>query len=594
MRAYRWAVLLAATVLAAQAAAAAQRISYTVSADPTAGRWRVSITVPRIQGGTVDLQMPSWSPGAYIMGNYAQRVQDLAAAAPDGTPLEVTRPDASTWRVAAGRARTVVVRYSLGGAGGGMLGRGGAVSESRAALSGPSSYLYVVGRQREPVDLCVEVPAGWKVAVSLDPGKEPNHYVAPNYDVLADAPIEAGNFAEDTFEVGGVPHRIVLTGSYDHIDRARLVEVCRRVAEAQTRFFRHIPYKRYIFLFNVTGPRGRGGGGLEHLASTQITFSGDVSDSIASLISHEFFHLWNVKRIRPKPLGPFDYTKPAITGNLWWSEGVTSYYGDLLLTRAGLWTKDVYLRHLGSVITNLQGNPARLRVSAEESSRRVWETGGTTGYGGLSYYVKGELMGLCLDLKIRSVTGGRRSLDDVMRSLYDQCGRGEGPGFDEDAIRRTVSRVAGRDLSSYYDLLARSTEELPLAEALAVVGLKLIERPGGRKIADMGLGLRRDRERQGVLLVESVAQGGAAARAGLRAGDTITSINGEPAGFLNMGYLTRPEPGSRIRVRVERSGRTEEMELVPDERDAVQYSVEPDPEASAEALKRQAAWLGAS
>ncbi len=341
----------------------------------------------------------------------------------------------------------------------------------RAHLFGPFTYMYVVGQKHQPVLLTVRAPAGFKIATSLDPqspvtpgsgtdATEAVGFWAPNYDVLADAPIEMGNYAEDNFQVRGV-----LYGKYETVDRAKLLDYCRRVAEIEIGFFHDAPFKRYVFMFRSAGANQGGGGGLEHLGSTEIGIRGLVEDRVRFVIAHEYFHAWNVKRIRPFVLGPFNYIDPPHTANLWWSEGVTSYYADLLSRRGGINTEAEYLKHLESTIGQLQNNPARLKVTADETSRRVFDTGNSQGYGSLSYYTKGELIGLCLDLKIRQVTGGRRSLDDVMQALYLQCGKGLGPGFGEDDILKRVNRVAGQDLSgaALNLLVERNGERLNVA-----------------------------------------------------------------------------------------------------------------------------------
>ncbi len=233
------------------------------------------------------------------------------------------------------------------------------------------------------------------------------------------------------------------------------------------------PYSRYAFLFDVNGQ----GGGLEHLNCCRIAIrSRGNLRRLAPLAAHEFFHLWNIKRIRPAVLGPFDYIRPPKTRNLWFAEGVTEYYAYIATRRAGLMSEEEFLNHWRFAILGMMRNPARSRVTADDASLRVWETGDSQGFGGLSYYDKGELIGLCLDLKIRQVTKNVKSLDDVMRTLMLKHNPPL-PGYGEDELREVISKVAGQDLSDFYDLLARSTKEMPFAECLSYAGLDANSRP---------------------------------------------------------------------------------------------------------------------
>ncbi len=539
-------------------------ILYDVHPNVSARQYHITITVPKVSSSTLKFQIPTWSPGAYMIGNYAGRVGEVRAEAPDGSTLNVAHPDKLTWEVNTSGIKEAKFTYVINNAD--LVEADGA--PKRGHISGPSTYIYIVDRKTEPVVLSLHVPRVWKIATSLDPGRRIETertvgeawqtFTAPNYDVLADAPVEMGDFGEDNFEVRGVPHRIVLYGDNSKVDRMKLLDYCKRIAATEISFFNDVPFKRYIFMFRCN-PNGRGGGGLEHLGSTEIGINGEVSDTTRSVIAHEYFHLWNVKRIRPFVLGPFDYTQPVRTNNLWWSEGVTSYYGDLLSCRGGINSETEYLKHLGDTIGQLQSNPARLQVTADESSYKVWDGGGSQGFGRLSYYTKGELIGLCLDLKLRQVTGGKKSLDDVIRSLYMQCGKGRGPGFPEDAIRQTANKVAGRDLGAFYDQLARSKDEMPFSEVLGYAGLKSGISSTPVITADLGMFAGGDPKG---LRVRFVMSGGAAEKAGLKSDDIITAVDGKPvqggAGGPGGGFgspvLRNLAAGAKVTLTVERDG----------------------------------------
>ena len=572
-------------------------ITYHVETHMAEKSFQVHMDIPHVRELTVRVQIPVWSPGAYISGNYAANIADISAEDGQSRPLKVYHPDQNTWEIGANGANLIHIKYTVKNVDTGET----AGAPQRAHLTGPRTYLYVVGRKGEPVALSLATPAGakvWKIATSLDPaanasqGIEPVRYgfSAPSYDVLADAPVEMGDFAEERFEAGGKPHSVVLYGEYKEVDRAKLVGYCKRVAEIETAFFGDAPYHRYIFQFRTNAGKTGGAGGLEHLGSTEIGMSSLTDDRVRSVIAHEYFHLWNVKRIRPFVLGPFDYVDPPRTANLWWSEGVTSYYGDLLSRRGGLNTDAEYLKHLSDTITLLQNNPARLKVSADQSSLHVFDANNSQGFGGLSYYTKGELIGLCLDLKIRDITHGARSLDDVIRALYAQCGRGNGPGFAEDDIKKTVNRISGQDLSELYDKLARSIDELPFTEALTAVGLNLARVETPVPVSDPGMTLQPNRQTQS-LSVGEVTVEGAAAKAGLKMGDTIASVN-DQTDLRGMSQLLRTTaPGKALPLVVLRAGVRTDIAFTMGSTNRYPWLITPDPSASPEKLRMRRQWL---
>jgi predicted metalloprotease with PDZ domain len=573
-------------------------ITYTVephSADKTV---QIRMDIPRVTELTVRVQIPVWSPGAYISGNYAANIADLSARDGSHKPLRTYHPDQNTWEIAANGAKAVSVQYTVKNVD--LEEANGA--PRRGHISGPRTYLYVVGRKAEPVELALATPPNakfWNVAISLDPVSEGansadaarvRRYTAPSYDVLADAPIEMGDFAEERFEAGGRPISVVLYGQYDHIDRTKLVDYCKRIAETEIAFFGDAPFHRYLFEFRTTNTGTGGAGGLEHLGSTEIGTVSLVDDRVRSVIAHEYFHLWNVKRIRPYVLGPFDYVDPPRTRNLWWSEGVTSYYGDLLSRRGGLNTDDEYLKHLGATITELQNTPARLKVSADESSLHVFDANNSQGYGGLSYYTKGELVGLCLDLKIRQLTAGRRSLDDVMRALWAQVRHGDGPGFGEDDIKKTVNRVSGHDLSDYYDTLARSTDELPFAECLNAVGLTLTRSETPTVVPALEMTLRPVREFS-AMMVGEITPDGAAAKAGLKVGDEIAAANGQTDLRAMRQLLRTTGAGKTITLTILRNGAKSDVPYTVGSANLYPYTVAINPAATPEQVRLRQQWL---
>jgi predicted metalloprotease with PDZ domain len=480
-------VLLPARLAPAVVRSAPYALTYTISPHPSAAasppHTDVELTIGGLAGEkSVQLQMPVWSPGDYHVMNHGRFVRDFAAFAAKDKPLTVTRPDENTWDVTTEGEDAVRVRYSLPVTPPGFFSENVMVRDRYAFYNGPATYMYVVGHKQDPATLRIRLPQGWKGATTpLEPvtssAADPAsvEFKAPDYDMLVDSPLVAGDFAERTFNYAGRPHTLVFFNAHQGMDYASLLPVVQRIVAEENRLMGGLPYPRYSFFIDVNGR----GGGLEHLNAQRIAWSKGLPVRFAAdFVGHEFFHLWNVKRVRPLALGPFDYVHPPKTRNLWWSEGVTEYFAELSSLRAGLHTEAEFLEQQAGAISALQNTPARLRVTADESSLRVWEAGNSSGYGGLSYYLKGQLIGLCLDLKLRHITSGRASLDGVMRDLMARYGLPK-PGFPEDGLRDAVVRAGGEEMGPFYDKLARSMDEMPFAECLGYAGFAL-EKDGSR------------------------------------------------------------------------------------------------------------------
>jgi predicted metalloprotease with PDZ domain len=444
----------------------------------------------RIEGVTepeLRVAMPVWKPGHYVVENYSRRVAELTAVGSDGKSngkaLEVTKPDQHSWAIATAGSSCVEVRYELrapraGGLGAATRDENDARVYKAYQYEGPETWLYARDRLRAPQEVTFGLPEGWKIATGMLPGSAPNQFHCADYDTFADCPFRIGDFEERTFTVEGVPHRIVWSGfERDTNDRDEVARRYERIVKAQVAMMGKPPYPFYVFLISAPG-----GAGLEHLNSTNSSMNSlegsneDTNSVWDSLISHEFFHLWNVKRLRPKALGPFDYSGPNRTGYLWLSEGCTSYYGDLLLVRAGVWREDLYwTRTIANEINVLQRDPSRLRMSVAEASRTVWDRRAFSRMQAPDYYNKGQLLGLLLDIEIRDATDGAKSFDDVMRSLYEQCLR-EGKGFEDGDVQKTCERVAGRSFAAFFRDYVDGVVELPFEGCLAKIGLQLVPR----------------------------------------------------------------------------------------------------------------------
>lgn len=458
-------------------------VTYTVTPNVAANRLDFSVSFDA-RDASVDVQLPRWAPGSYRL--YNPGISGLKATR-GGADLPVTSVNDNTWRIVAGLAGPVTVTYTAQ-----MRMNDGAVH-----VTGPHNYVYVVGRIKEPCQLKVTLPQDWRIAVGLD--EKNGGWTAPDYDVLADNPITMGDFLLDTYTVKNIPHYIVLYGAgRNFVDRPRLAKYCEDITRAQADFFGDIPYKKYVWHFNVNSGMD-GAGGLEHLSSTSISLAAGVGPRAVSVLSHEFFHLWNVKRIRSFPLGPFDYQNLPKTGALWWLEGVTDYYASLLLHRYEIMpASEMY----GEIISNFRGydrHAQKNNINSDEASMRVGETNGGRGNSSgylMSYYTMGWVSGLCLDIEIRRLSNNRHTLDDVMRALYASSGHGK-PGFQEDEIRKQCIRFGGAEMGAFYDRVIKTNGGIPVEESLAKVGLK-IENVDERYV-DVGFLYRGD---EGAIVVQ--------------------------------------------------------------------------------------------
>ena len=437
------------------------------AAFPTAGR------------ASIELMMPIWTPGFYRVEDYAGKVQELSARTPDGQALKAEQTKKNRWAVETGGAKTVVVSYQLKCESRSVTTNW--AGEDMAVLNGGATFLTLVESAKRPHDIQLELAPSWKQAMTgLDaaPDGQANHYRAADFDTLVDSPIVAGNLEVHEFNVDGSQHFVVNAGDFTGWDGQRAAADLEKLVREHRRMWGFLPFKRYVFLCVFR----RGGGGLEHLNSTLLSSSANPNYSWLAFVCHEYFHAFNVKRLRPIELGPFDYEKQPRTTGLWVAEGVTVYYDALLTARAGLAAPRDYLARLSGNIDRLQKSPGRLAQTLEQASLDVW-TGSFSGLGGgsrtISYYVKGPVVAFLLDAKVRRQTKGAKTLDDVMKLAYLRYS-GE-KGFTAEQFRHTTEEVAGVDLRDWFTKAVASTEELDYTEALDWFGLRFAPGDAGMK-----------------------------------------------------------------------------------------------------------------
>jgi predicted metalloprotease with PDZ domain/PhoPQ-activated pathogenicity-related protein len=455
-----------------------QPIIYTVKA-PTPDKHTLDISaeIPTGKAAAVDLMMPVWSPGYYRVQDYAKQVENLAARTPGGTALQIDHPEKNRWRVQTAGESKLVISYQLTCRQTSVTTN--YVGEDLAVLNPAAAFLTLVESKARPHEIRLELAPKWKKSVTAlkpAPDGQPNHYRADDYETLVDSPIVAGEPVIHEFEVDGSKHYLVDIGDLGTWDGVKAAGEIKQIVAETRRFWGFLPFKTYYFL-NVFR---RGGGGLEHKNSTLLTATPVRTATPGAnfrwlgFVSHEYFHAFNVKRLRPVELGPFDFEHPPRTSGLWIAEGLTSYCGELIVVRAGLGTTLDYLAALSRYIDRVQNSPGRLVQSLEQASLDVWNSGfsgvGRNATKTISYYDKGPVVGFLLDARIRRMTGDKKSLDDVMRLAYKRYA-GE-RGFTADEFRATASEVAGADLKEWFAHAISSTRELDYAEALDWFGLQ--------------------------------------------------------------------------------------------------------------------------
>ncbi len=577
---------------------------------PAAHRFEISchVTAPDPEGQRFAL--PAWIPGSYLIRDFARHIIAIRAEAA-GKPVALRKLDKHTWQSAPVKGNApLTVTYEIHAWD--LSVRGAHLDETHGFFNGTSVFLRVVGQEESPCLVDILPPpdqrfANWRIATALEPARGEKGgakkygfgvYRANNYDELIDHPVEMGTFTLATFKACGVPHDVAITGRHD-CDLERLTADLKRICEWQIRFFGEpAPMRRYVFLVTAVG---EGYGGLEHRASTALLCSRndlpypgmqglpESYRTFLGLCSHEYFHTWNVKRIKPAAFTPYDLDRENYTSLLWAFEGFTSYYDDLALLRSGVIGLKDWLELTGKTISNVQRSPGRLRQSLAESSFDAWSkfyrpdenTPNTV----VSYYAKGALLALALDLTLRRETQGKVSLDRVMHALWQRYGK-TGLGVGEEDIRQLAEELSGLRLGRFFADYVEGTRELPLKSLLGKFGITLKWTSDNPSLAP-SLGVKTSAEGNEVKLA-TVFSGSCAEAAGLAAGDVLLACDGlrvTPGNLTRL--LSRCRPGQTIRVHAFR--RDELMKF------SVRLDSAPRDKAVLTAAKgkQRLAWLGA-
>lgn len=554
-------------------------VSYAIVGKDLAGHlFQVTLTVESPAPDGQVFALPAWIPGSYMIREFSRNIVQIRAESA-GKPVALTKLDKHSWQAAALKdpQATLTVHYEVYAWD--LSVRAAHLDQTHAFFNGTSVFLRVLGKEDEGHVVDIQRPDDeaaktWRVATALPELKAKRYgfgsYIASNYDELIDHPVELGDFALATFKAHGVPHDIVVSGRVPNLDLARLSADLKAICETQIAFFepktKRAPMDRYVFLTLAVGD---GYGGLEHRASTALicaradlpstaAVKKDISDGylqFLGLCSHEYFHTWNVKRIKPAAFAPYDLQVENYSPLLWLFEGFTSYYDDLMLVRAGVIGEAAYFKLLGKTIGSVLRGSGRNKQSVAESSFDAWgkyyRQDENAPNAIISYYTKGSLIALALDLTLRTKTGGKKSLDDVMLALWQRFGSdfftGAGRGVTPAEVEALFDEISGARLKSFFDKYVRGTEDLPLSKLLAPFGVKYSdERKSDKASLDVNLGKDGNDCK-----LSSVHEGGAAHRAGLSAGDLLVAIDGLRVTATNVEtLLSRYGVGTNIELHV--------------------------------------------
>lgn len=582
-------------MLSTTLAHAQEKISFEISfVEPQAHYVEVKMEIMGNSGDQIDLKMPVWAPGSYLIREFPKNVEGFMAKG-DGETLAFSKINKNTWRIHRNKSKKIEVHYRVYAFE--LSVRTSFVDATHAFLSPTGIFMYVDNMISHPAEITILPYSSWeKISTGLQTmaGKK-NVFYAPNFDVLFDSPIEVGNQDIFSFIAEGVEHEVVMVGGGNY-NSARLKEDIAKIVREETKIFGENPNKRYVFIVHN---QSSGGGGLEHLNSTVLGASREAYNkengylNFLGLVSHEYFHLWNVKRLRPENLGPFNYDAENYTSDLWIAEGFTAYYDNLVLLRAGFLDEDAYLRVLAGDITTVENRPGNLIQSLSESSFDAWikqyrpneNSLNTT----VTYYSKGALIGMLLDLSILHATKGRSGLDAVMKAMYEQYYLKEDRGYTRSEFIKMAEKIAGvslQDIFRYVDV----AQPIDYNQYLLYAGLELIDVKKDTEKAFLGL---KTVNQGGRIVISSVFRGHGAWNGGLNVDDEIIAVNGDRLGTIDDldRIIEAAKPNDQLTILISRDGILQQLSVTLTKNDTKSYFIMPLENASPAQIAVRKAWL---
>ncbi len=539
----------------------------------------------------IEVQMPAWRPGRYSIEDFAGTIRSIHAHTGEGERLEMGKTDKATWRIESAGADEVRVGYVLYA--NQLRLRMAHVDPSHAYLSGSAVFLYHPPYRDESLRVHIEKPEHWRVATGLEPcPSTPNAFVSPDFDILVDSPFEIGEHQLIEFDLEGVPHEIVIWGECE-VDEERLAADFKAITRHQAEIFGEIPYERYVFMIHCQPGMG---GGTEHWNSTIMgarpeSFTNEgLYENFLRLTSHEMFHTWNVKRLRPAGISPYNYQKENYSDLFWVAEGTTSYYDGFTLARIGLTDEQTFLDRIASQVAGHRTRPGRMLQSLAESSFDAWikfnrptpDSNNST----ISFYGSGALVNLKLDMKIREATGDRESLDTLMRTMYERFPL-DGGGFTDDDFRETAEELSGLDLREFWRRFVHGTEDYEVEDAIRRVGLELYLR-NARTVAFLGSDFAGGHPAR----VTRVSSEGPATETGLLVDDEVVSVDGRRfSGGSAESIIRSYSPGDEVEVKFFRWNRLHTLRLTLGEEETGRWTVRKVRNPTPEQRRAYKAWM---
>ena len=578
-------VLLFVLAQGAHAQRGAVQIDYTVSlTDPASEQFHVTTVVRNINQPRLALSLPTWTPGWYTVENYFRNVLKFRITDHAGNILPHTMSKKQTWNVATRGIREIKIDYDYRAS---ILALNQAkITKDFAFFTGIELFLQVEGHRKEPSKLHFQIPPGWKIISALKETNDPMTFIAADYDTLVDAPTEMGNFDVTQFDVGGKPHYFVATpaGSFNAEKSHQFTEMIAKIIKVDAAIFGGLPYDKYVMFYFFASPESNAGGALEHLNSfvAFVRQAGVATpQELLGTAAHEYFHLWNVKRIRPVEMWPYDYSRENETPLLWVSEGFTSYYSVVAQYRAGLMKPENFLARAADVAASIENNEARAYISPAESSVSTWVGYDTPVAFGISYYGQGENLGALLDLSILNDTNGKRSLDDVMRSLFSGFYR-RSRGFTTEDMIGIVNRLTQKDYHDFYRKYVFGTEVPKYDQIFGYAGYRF-ERKDQQEVE---IGFSGSFTANG-FAVQFVEPNSGASVAGLRPKDVIVKLDGKSA----LGYPIDSAAGKTVKLTVIRDGKEVEIPMTFGSRTFKAFTLVSVPNPSPQQLRIRNGWL---
>jgi len=591
MRTLIWCLAWSLSVLVAPAAMAQDRglaIEYTVKVADIPGQlFHVTTDIRNINQPALELSLPVWSPGWYVIENYAKNIFRFRVTEPGGRELRPAQVRKQTWRIDTKGISRVTVEFDyLANV---LSANQARIAPDYAFFTGTQLFLLPEGHRSRPSVVRFDVPSGWRIASGLDETADPTVFTAPEYDTLVDQPTLMGQFEVTRFMVEGKPHDFVANpaGVFSAEKTRTLIGHLTKLAETQGRIFGGLPYKKFVYFYFFRAAEASCSV-LEHQNSFVALWNPDalpLPDDMVGQASHEFFHVWNVKRIRPVQMWPYDYSRENETPLLWVSEGFTSYYTGLVLFRAGLRGAQGFVGDAARAIGEVEGNEARRYISAADSSTSTWLGYNSPPPFSVSYYSQGRNIATLLDLSIRHDTNGAQGLDEVMRTLFTDFYQ-RGRGFSTEDLVRVVNRISGHSYENFFSRYVSGTDVPPYDTFLGYAGYQL-ER-ATRKIPFLGVNLDT------LGRVTGFPPGSDAATSRLQQDDFIVRVDGQtlegqPAGTIFR--LLNEKLGQNIRLRIRRGGEERELDMTVKFVELANYRIVESQSPTAEQLKIRESWL---